>query len=459
MPSYIQKRYRRWYAIMEIPASLRPHFGKPRFIKSLETESLTIAERRVLSMVAGWKQEIATARNEPEDDVVARQPSIRVGRRLPLRSVPQPPVSARRMRQALRNAKTEEQRQAILEEIEEVAHWLEAVNVENIGDVKVEKIGDVNVEKISSETRQWLAIATGAQVPFTEHLDEWLATSRATDKTQDMQRSDVKRFAVKFAMVQDVARPEVKRWITKLMNDDELAPKTVQRILSALRSYWRYLQSIEVAGENDEPFSRLDVARQNKRTAPRSVRRPFEPADVLKLLDAAMARGDDHLADLITLGMWTGCRIEELCALKVAQVKDDHLSIDDAKTAAGWRDVPIHRELAQTMTRLIKGSNDGYVISGLTLNKYGDRSNAVGKRFGRLKKGLGFGPQYVFHSIRKTFVTILYNSGAAEHVVADIVGHEKPTMTFWALRGRGIARGETRGAGQACLPQPPVKLP
>ena len=94
-----------------------------------------------------------------------------------------------------------------------------------------------------------------------------------------------------------------------------------------------------------------------------SARQPFEPDDVVQLLDAAIKRGDDQLADLIRLGMWTGCRIEELCALKVEQVKDDHFSLEDAKTKAGWRDVPIHRELAQTMTRLIEDSVDGYVLS------------------------------------------------------------------------------------------------
>jgi integrase len=133
--------------------------------------------------------------------------------------------------------------------------------------------------------------------------------------------------------------------------------------------------------------------------------------------------------------MWTGCRIEELCALKVEQVKDDHFSIGDAKTKAGWRDVPIHRELAQTMTRLIDDSADGYVLSGLSVNKYGDRSNAVGKRFGRLKKDLDFGKQHVFHSIRKTVVTILENAGVPENVVADIVGHEKTTMTYGLYSG------------------------
>jgi len=47
-----------------------------------------------------------------------------------------------------------------------------------------------------------------------------------------------------------------------------------------------------------------------------------------------------------------------------------------------------------------------------------------------VKKELGFGRVDVFHSIRKTVVTILENAGVPENVVADIVGHEKATMTY-----------------------------
>ena len=79
----------------------------------------------------------------------------------------------------------------------------------------------------------------------------------------------------KFPTVQDVTRPEVRRWVSSLINDDGLTPKTVQRVLSALRGYWRYLQSIGMAGEDHEPFSKLDVARQNKRTARQAKRQPF----------------------------------------------------------------------------------------------------------------------------------------------------------------------------------------
>ena len=404
MPSYLQKRRRRWYAVLEIPKALRHLFSnKPRFILSLETESRTVAERRVGPLVTAWKKEIAAARNEPVDDDAAF------------------------FRRALRNAKTEEQRQSILDQIDIAAWEIGAINVENVGDPP----------SSDPEAGRFYALATGTLTPFSEHLDEWLSTTRTTAKTKDIQRSDVHRFAAKFATVQDVQRAEVRRWITDLMNngDRPLAPKSIQRILSALRGFWRYLQSIEVAGEDHEPFDKLDVARQNNRTEQRTARQPFEPDEVVKLLEAAIQRNDDLLADLIRLGMWTGCRIEELCALKVEQVKDGHFSVGDAKTKAGWRDVPIHRELAQTMTRLIEGSKDGYVLSGLTFNKYGDRSNGIGKRFGRLKTGLSFGSQLVFHSIRKTVVTILENAGVPENVVADIVGHEKTTMTYGLYSG------------------------
>ena len=61
--------------------------------------------------------------------------------------------------------------------------------------------------------------------------------------------------------------------------------------------------------------------------------------------------------------------------------------------------------------------------------------SSVGKRFGRLKTDLGFGKQHVFHSIRKTVVTILENTGVPENVVADIVSHEKTTMTYGLYSG------------------------
>ena len=398
MPSYLQKRRRRWYAVLEIPKSLRPQFGKPRFVQSLDTDSLSVAQRRVGPVVAAWRSEIARARDEPFDD-------------------------AQFFRRALAKAKTDAERSIIMEEIDMAAWQIGAINVEQVG----------QMPSSDPEAIRFYMRASGKLVEFDAHADEWLASSGSTAKTKDMQRADVSRFAARFPVIQYVSKKDVQRWATGLIHGG-LTPKTVQRILSALRSYWRYLQAIEVAPEDALPFDKLELAARRSDVR-KGTFQPFEPRDVLRLLDHAMADQDDDLADLIRLGMWTGCRIEELCALSIGEVKGDHFSVKDAKTAAGWRDVPIHRELAPTMARLIGERTEGHVLAGLTANKYGDRSNAVGKRFGHLKTKLEFGPTHVFHSVRKTVVTILENEGIPENVVADIVGHEKPRITYGLYSG------------------------
>ena len=55
--------------------------------------------------------------------------------------------------------------------------------------------------------------------------------------------------------------------------------------------------------------------------------------------------------------------------------------------------------------------------------------------FGLLKTRLGFGPEHVFHSIRKTVATLLEDAQCPEGIAADIIGHDKPTMTYGLYSG------------------------
>ncbi len=117
--------------------------------------------------------------------------------------------------------------------------------------------------------------------------------------------------------------------------------------------------------------------------------------------------------------------------LKIEAVDLPGLSFNivDAKTRAGWREVPIHASLQSTMVRLVRDSADGYVLSGLTADKYGARNGGVGKRFGNMKRAMGFGETHVFHSIRKTVVTELLRADVTLETVQDIVGHERQGVT------------------------------
>lgn len=290
-----------------------------------------------------------------------------------------------------------------------------------------ERAEEIEQQRGRAAAETFVGIATGDLVSTDGHLEGYLATLRVAAKTLDIKRTNLRRFAERFPHTRDVVRREVQRWVNDLSAQGK-APKTLQRDLSDMRGYWKYLQAFEVVSDEVHPLRDLVIPKPQGK---RDKRRAFEAADVPKLLRHARETWQDEaLGDLIEMAMWSGCRIEELCALRVEHVSADAFDVVGAKTSAGDRQVPVHKELRPLLVRLTEASSDGFVLSGLTLNKYGDRSNAIGKRFGRLKTELGYGPEHVFHSIRKTVSTLLENAKIPENIASDILGHEKKTMTY-----------------------------
>jgi integrase len=408
---YLEQRRRRWYACHDIPANLQGTIGRRRFVQSLETEDRKTAQRRAAILAVRWLSEIEKARTGTPDHL---EKDALYWRKV-LEDIPE------ELKEVAEEAMVQELRAT-------VDRAAAAAGIVDDSDPAYEELPEF------ADIQRKIAIATGKLVRLDEHLEEYLATLSNEAKTVDMKRSSILKFCHEFPYIQDVKRKEVQRWVNK-QGQEGKAIATIRRSLSELRGYWAYLVSIEAASENNMPFEKLAMPKASKKDRNGEDRKPFKPAEVVKLLNAAEERGDRDLADLIRLGMWTGARIEELCALKMSKVGDGYFDIEDAKTKAGWRQVPIHSELETTMGRLMGASRDGYVLSGLLPNKYGDRSNAIGKRFGRLKADLGFGPGHVFHSIRKTVATLLDNAGVPENVAADILGHDKPTMTYGLYSG------------------------
>lgn len=400
MPKYLEKRRRRWFAVLDVPKDVRPKFaGLRRLVKSLETESLSEAEIRVHRVIGGWKEEIAIARHG--------------------RSAIKPDL----VREGLKWR----------EDLLRVAGQGE--DEELVKSLLDDKLWDIDYRD-GDGAKLVAKLAHGETYPLDRDIDSWIAAQDVAAKTKDMKRSDAKRFATRFRFSDQVTRQSLLHWVQALQTGEQLKAATIRRILSACRGYWDYLHLMGhvTGGENafdsvsPKKVSRAKGASTNKRKA-------FLPNEITRLLIAALDRDDIELARLIWLAMWTGCRIEELCSLQVADVHESYFAVTDSKTEAGVRTVPIHSRLAPLMRHLCAISSDGYVISGLPFNKYQGRSNAPGKRFGRLKTSLGFGPNLVFHSIRKTVTTLLENAGVPENVSADLVGHEKNTITYGLYSG------------------------
>lgn len=315
-------------------------------------------------------------------------------------------------------------------------------------------------DKNPVEAKRFFKIASGATLPTAHHLDEWIGKLNDVPKTLDEKRRIVLSFVEAFPCTDDVNHAGVRAWVRKAMDVEGAARGTVAKRVSFVRGYWDYLKQREIVPADDRTFEGVMPPGSKKtKAALADEREPFTVDQVCRLLSAADEGKDHTLAALIWLGMWTGCRIEELCSLKLEDVDGDRIRVRDAKTKAGNRVVPLHSAARPLVAKLKSMSRDGYLLSGLTFNKYGDRSNAVGKRFGRLKDKLGFGPAYVFHSIRKTVTTLLENAGVPEGVTADILGHDKKTITYGLYSGGSDFQTKARAIAKLAYPAKEPRLP
>ncbi|WP_374496610.1 tyrosine-type recombinase/integrase [Vogesella indigofera] len=407
MSKNIERRGNTWFATLHVPEDVRHIIGKSKFFKTLKTTDKRIAETRAAPIIASWKAQIQAARG-------ASDPFLE---------------------EALRLRRVIETAPAGADPGHYSQHDLELEAAQQIAN---------QITKEEADRKLFLDIAIGNQTLLSNFYDEWATHLTQAPKTIDQMKKDVKLMVDHFKTIERIDKAAVLEWVRELMAGSperkSYTYSSLERIFTFSRSFWGYLQDIGKADLERQPFTlpnfaKRGTAKSNGTSKGRDGWIPFEPAEVVALLNAAIEKRDHQLADLIRLGMYTGGRIEELCSLKADDCSEAVLKITDSKTEAGLREVPVHSMLVDVVKRLKEASTDGYLISGLSFNKYNDRSNAIGKRFGRLKKSLGFPDKKVFHSIRKTLVTLLENEGISENLAADIVGHEKPRITYGLYSG------------------------
>jgi len=139
--------------------------------------------------------------------------------------------------------------------------------------------------------------------------------------------------------------------------------------------------------------------------------------------------------------MYTGARISELAGLMLDSVITIDgitcLKIEESKTKAGNRTVPVHPEIEVLIQTLITDSTDSYLVSGIKSKGGKDRrADVLGKRYGRLvRNDCQLPSTKVFHCFRNTVATKLESAGVPENIAADVVGHDKATMTYGLYSG------------------------
>ena len=290
---------------------------------------------------------------------------------------------------------------------------------------------------------------TGHATPLLTYLERWKPEAGLKARPLDQATSSIKQFDKAVGKpIEQIESKDVQRWIDGLINADGetgLNSKTVNRKLGEIRNYWSWLQSHQIVPDDRNPFAgRRVINPANRRKGKEELRQRFRAEDVVRCWTAAQERGDASLAAAIQIAGYSGARIEGVSQLQTTDIRVDpdtgarFMKMND-KTAAGDRFVPLHSKITRLIDKLIKDAGDGgYLIYSAAKNKYGERSQPLGKRFGRLKTDLGFDHRYVFHSIRKTVAHMFETADCPVGVAKDIIGHAKSDMTF------GLYSGETR---------------
>ena len=412
---YLIRRYRTWYVRVQLPKRLwAAAEGRREFVKSLETQDLSVANSRKHAHIAEYKRQIRNLEEARHD---------------PLRKV--------RMRAlAWRDAAEEAKGESIQFEGDpgptDVAGILQSEALDEIKEMAA-TIGEEDAARLARMVKS-------ATPPLAEHYERWLdqQTKDLTRQTVAQHRVAVREFlkwAGRDTCIGDVDRKLAGKYADYLLSiDGGLKRKTIKRHFSSLSSFWSWLEERGLSEEGSNPW--LGRLRKRGKRAEEVKRRQWTDAELPKLLTGhTTPKYKATLHDLVRLALVTGARLDELCSLKKTDVekrKDGWwICIRQGKTEAAIREVPVHESVAHVLKRRLSTADD-YLFPGL-LPGGPDRKRSwyVSKAFARYCEKLGFNDEgLVFHSLRKTFIEAMEAAEVPETTVKLLVGHRRNSITY-----------------------------
>lgn len=285
-------------------------------------------------------------------------------------------------------------------------------------------------------------------------FERWVARCESPH-TQRAYRGDVMAF-VRFMGI-DWSQESWRLFLTSVSDvqafrDDMVergaAPKTLNRRISSLSSFYKYL-----AGCSSE--MRLPITVPNPAHAQFIKRETADPRDETRSLSATRARqlmglpAGDELLDyrdraILKTAVYTGVRIGTLCRLNVGHFHQDgdEATLRIAEKGGHFRTIGIHFGAAEAISEYIRAA--GLTRGPLFRARKAPRSDELGdKRIstpsmyrvlesyleripGAVKDGRCV---YTPHSLRATTATLLLDAGVDIAKVQELLGHRHITTT------------------------------
>jgi len=225
-----------------------------------------------------------------------------------------------------------------------------------------------------------------------------------------------------------VDRHVLRDYLSKLV-ERGTAKTSIARRLSAIRSFYRYLEREKIITKN--PIERVSSPKLEKRLP--AFLTTEEVEKLLNAPDTSTPLGQRDRA-LLELLYASGLRVSELAGLTLEQID---LETNEIRVLGKGS-----KERMTLMGIPAAGALKGYLQDGrnklltkktsaLFLNRYGQRllERDVQKLLNKHARKAGIGKRVHPHMLRHTFATHLLDGGADLRVVQELLGHARLTST------------------------------
>lgn len=242
----------------------------------------------------------------------------------------------------------------------------------------------------------------------------WLNACARTDHTAEAYRRDVNAFlAAAGVPFNTVTTADLLKYRDAL---GEYALTTRQRKIAALRSFYDYLNGLEVTDVNLSRFKGPRVKRQINRA------KMLTPKEIAAMVDAAT--GTDRL--FVRLLYTTGARISEAIGLKWRDLssKADHGEAIVYGKGGKWRKLPIRADLWNDL----QASRGAALDADAVFPAIRDRFHAA-RIIAGLAKAARIDKPVSPHSFRHACASHLLERGANVSAVRDLLGHSSLSTT------------------------------
>ncbi|EPW6803666.1 tyrosine-type recombinase/integrase [Vibrio parahaemolyticus] len=223
-----------------------------------------------------------------------------------------------------------------------------------------------------------------------------------------------------------------------------LSYKTVKEYISANKQFFDYCEQIELIDKNVFKAIKAPKTRGTKASQQRD---RWQLKEIKRLFSSSEFRKKDAQFQWTTkLQIYQGCRPSEVCQLATPNIQmidgvpcitvSDSEADQRLKTSNASRIVPLHNQLIKEgFLEYVQERREQKQKQLFNYKPHGenkDWSFRYRTNLGKLQTAIGMKPNArpTAYSFRHTFIDELKIADIPEHVVAEIVGHAHPNITY-----------------------------